>query len=243
MVTRHVEFQRLHNFRDLGGYAAVDGRTVRWGLLYRSDSLGKLDGQDWEKFLALGVRTVIDLRYHWEIAAKGRVPEFAGLDYHNFSIEHRSYDQAGLDSSLDPAVYLADRYAEVALDGVKELRQTLETIAGQPAPVVFHCASGKDRTGIVAALVLSLLGVSEDDIIADFALTGLATDRLVADFLAANPTRTQLWSGYGQAPAELMRRFLADLTARHGSVRGYAVNELGVDEALLAKLRATYLTR
>ncbi len=77
-MARHVAFDRLHNFRDVGGYAGAGGATVRWGRLYRSDSLGKLRGADWERFRALGIRTVIDLRYPWEIAAKGRLPEGAG---------------------------------------------------------------------------------------------------------------------------------------------------------------------
>jgi protein-tyrosine phosphatase len=241
-MTRHVAFERLHNFRDLGGYHAHDGRTVRWGVLYRSDSLGKLDGDDWDRFLALGVRTVIDLRYPWEISARGRVPDSDGLAYVNLSVEHRPYDQAEIDPEVDPWRYLADRYAEVALDGVKELGQALEVIARADGPLVFHCASGKDRTGLLAALVLSLLGISEDQIGEDFALTELATDRLIADWRAANPQRTLRWPGFGRAPAEVIRLFLADLTVRHGSVHRYAIERLGVTEELIAKLRDRLLT-
>jgi protein-tyrosine phosphatase len=168
---RHIQFEHLHNFRDLGGYRTQDGRTVGWGRVYRSDSLAKLRGADWDRFLDLGVRTVIDLRYPWEIAAKGRVPEDDALAYLNLSVEHRPYDQAEIDPEVDPWRYLADRYAEVALDGAEELRRALEVIACGDGPVVFHCASGKDRTGLLAALVLALVGVAEDDIVADFALT------------------------------------------------------------------------
>lgn len=235
-MTRHVDFERLHNFRDLGGYRTRDGRTVRWGRLYRSDSLAKLQGADWDRFRGLGVRTVIDLRYPWEIDAKGRVPEAAGLAYVNLSVEHRPYDQAEIDPDLDPWRFLADRYMEVALDGAEELRQALDVIASEDAPQVFHCASGKDRTGLLAGLVLALLGVDEDDIAVDFALTELATDRLIADWQAAHPTRTLRWPGYGRAPQDVMRLFLSDLTATHGSVHGYAVKHLGVDEALIARL-------
>jgi hypothetical protein len=66
-----VRFERLHNFRDLGGYPAADGRQVRWGQLW-SDSLGKLGGQDAARFGSLGVRTVIDLRYPREIGPRPR---------------------------------------------------------------------------------------------------------------------------------------------------------------------------
>ncbi|MGW6267594.1 tyrosine-protein phosphatase [Streptomyces sp. NPDC055060] len=240
-MRRHMGFERLHNFRDLGGYRTVEGRTVRWGRLYRSDSLGKLEGADWDRFLALRIRTVIDLRYPWEIEAKGRVPEAEGLTYVNLSVEHRPYDQAEIDPGLDPWRYLADRYAEVALDGAEELHQALEVIASGSDPQVFHCASGKDRTGLLAALVLSLLGVDEDTIAADFALTELATDRLIADWKAAHPDRPLNWPGYGRAPEEIMRLFLADLTATYGSTRDYAVKQLGVDDALIDRLRTHLL--
>lgn len=236
-----MDFERLHNFRDLGGYRTQDGRTVRWERLYRSDSLAKLQGADHERFLALGIRTVIDLRYPWEIEAKGRVPASDGLVYVNLSVEHRPYDQAEIDPALDPWRFLADRYAEVALDGAVELKQALETIASEDSPQVFHCASGKDRTGLLAGLVLALLGVDEDVIAADFALTELATERLRADWQAANPGRTMKWPGYGRAPQEIMRLFLSDLKAGHGSVHAYAIGHLGIDEALISRLRERLL--
>ncbi|WP_283136620.1 tyrosine-protein phosphatase [Rhizohabitans arisaemae] len=240
-MTRHIVFSRLHNFRDLGGYHTHDGRSVRWGWLYRSDSLGKLHGEDWERFLALGVGTVIDLRYPWEIERAGRVPESDGLDYHNLSVEHRPYRQEALGADVELGRFLAGKYAEVAADGVAELRRALEVIASAgDAPVVFHCASGKDRTGLLAALILSLLGVSEDDVVADFALTELATEGLVADWLAENG-RLPRWPGFGRAPAEIMRLFLVGLAAEHGSVHGYARDRLGVDEELINTLKKRLL--
>ncbi|MFJ2861906.1 tyrosine-protein phosphatase [Kitasatospora sp. NPDC087314] len=243
MTTRHLTFERLHNFRDLGGYPAADGRSVRWGLLYRSDSLGKITSPaGLDRLQALGVRTVIDLRYPWEIAAKGRVPDFDGLAYHNLSIEHRPYDQAEIDPDVDPWRYLADRFAEVAEDGVKEIREALDVITAAEEPLAFHCASGKDRTGLVAALVLTLLGVHEDDIAADFALTELATPHFIAEWHAAHPGRTLRWPGYGRAPETVIRLALADLATRYGSVEGYVTGTLGVDRDQLAALRARLLT-
>jgi protein-tyrosine phosphatase len=244
METRHIAFDRLHNFRDLGGYRTVEGRVVSWGRLYRADSLAKLTdpGVDRDRFLALGVRTVIDLRHPWEIEHWGRVPDFDGLSFHNLSIEHRPYDQAQLGPETAVAPFLAERYAELAEDGVEELRWALEIIASNGSgPLVFHCAAGKDRTGLLAALVLSLLGVGEDDIAADYALTGLATDRLIADWRAANPGQSLQWHGYGQAPAEAMRLTLARLTVRYGSLRGYATTRLGADETLTGALRERLL--
>ncbi|MFH7594229.1 tyrosine-protein phosphatase [Streptomyces racemochromogenes] len=240
---RHVPFTRLHNFRDLGGYRCADGRTTAWGRLYRADSLGKLEGaaEDWERFLGLGIRTVIDLRYPWEIEARGRIPEPERFTYANLSIEHRPYDQAAIDPSLDPWRYLADRFAEVAEDGTEEIRGAIELIADGPGPAVFHCTSGKDRTGLLAALVLTLLGVDEEQVLADFALTELATERLTADWRAGHPDRTLLWPSYGRAPATVMALVLADLTSRYGSPSGYLADTVGITPATTARLRERLL--
>ncbi|MFJ3580888.1 tyrosine-protein phosphatase [Streptomyces sp. NPDC090127] len=243
-MRRHLPFDHLHNFRDLGGYRTADGATVRWNVLYRSDSLAKLRGPDLGRFRALGVRTVIDLRYPWEIDAKGRLPEGPETDgtaWHNLSIEHRPYDQAEIDPALDPWRYLADRFAEVAADGAAELREALEVVAAADGPLVFHCASGKDRTGLLAALLLGLLDVSDEQILDDFALTELATARLVADWHAAHPGRELRWPGYGRAPAEIMRLVLADLRAGYGSVYGYVTGHVGLDPAVVDALRERLL--
>lgn len=240
MVNRHIQFERLHNFRDLGGYRAEDGQ-VRWGQLFRSDSLGKLVDDDLARFRELGITTVIDLRYPWEVDAKGRVPHHESLTYHNLSIEHRPYDQAALGPEIEIGPYLADRFVEVADDGVEEIRQALEVIADADGPTVFHCAAGKDRTGLLAALVLILLGVSDEQIIEDFALTERATERFISDWHTAYPGKELTWPGYGRAPAEVMRLFLDALAAEHGSVRGYTTDVLGVDDNLIAALRRNLL--
>ncbi|MBZ4320488.1 tyrosine-protein phosphatase [Streptomyces huiliensis] len=245
-MDRHLTFERLHNFRDLGGYPTRDGATVRWGRLYRSDSLGKLAGADLDRFLALGVGTVIDLRYPWEIDAAGRAPEHPSYTWHNLSVEHRPYDQAALGPDVAPGPYLAERYLEVAHDGAAELRRALDVIAGagdgpEPGAVVFHCASGKDRTGLLAALVLTLLDVEQDVVVEDFTLTERATARLVADWRAGHPGRELAWPAYGTAPADVMSLFLDGLARRHGSVSGYAEKVLGVDDALVAALRRNLL--
>lgn len=240
-VDRHVSFDALYNFRDLGGYRTTDGRTVGWGQLYRSDSLSKIHGADWERFVALGVRTVIDLRFPWEIARSGRVPHRPGLSYHNLSIQREPYDQARLGPEIEPARYLADRYLEVARDGADELRRALQIIADDTGPLVFHCHSGKDRTGLLAMLVLALLDVGEDDIVADFALTELAAERQIAEWHAGYPGRTLAWPAYGRAPADVMRVFMADLADRYGSVRDYAFEQVGVNEELVEALRRQLL--
>jgi protein-tyrosine phosphatase len=86
------------------------------------------------------------------------------------------------------------------------------------------------------------VGVSEADIVADFALTSLAAERVLADFLARYPDRTYTWPDYGKAPEAVMEVFLADLKAKHGTVHGYVTDVLGVDETVIAALRLHLLT-
>ncbi|MFE0508370.1 GNAT family N-acetyltransferase [Streptomyces sp. NPDC058964] len=246
-MDRHITFDRLHNFRDLGGYPTPDGRhRIRPGLLYRADSLGKLaEGtQDWDRFLSLGIGTVLDLRRPGEADARGRVPVHPSLTYHNLSIEHRPHDQPSQSPDVAPGPYLSERYMEVAQDGTKELARALELIAESAAaatPLVFHCASGKDRTGQLAALVLTLLGVDEPTIVEDFTLTELATPALLSDW-RRDEGGTPAWPAFGRAPAEAMRLFLAAMKARYGSVESYVTDALGLDaKALSESLRASLL--
>ncbi|WP_043457628.1 tyrosine-protein phosphatase [Streptomyces fulvoviolaceus] len=246
-MDRHVPFSDLHNFRDLGGCTTPDGHRVRPGHLYRADSLGKLrpDTPDWDHFLSLGIRTVIDLRHPWEADGHGRIPSHPSFTYHNLSIEHRPYNQAALTSDVDPGPYLAERYTEVAEDGTKEIRRALELIAQAAdanVPLVFHCASGKDRTGQLAALVLGLLNVPTSTIIEDYTLTELAAPALLADWIARHDGRPPAWPSFGRAPASAMRLFLEALTRRYGSIEGYVTEALDLDAgALSATLRANLL--
>ncbi|ELS55436.1 tyrosine-protein phosphatase [Streptomyces viridochromogenes] len=246
-MDRHIRFEALHNFRDLGGWTTTDGHRVRPGRLYRTDSLGKLtqDTPDWSRFLSLGVRTVVDLRYPWEIEDQGRVPDHPSFTYHNLSIEHRPYNQAALAPDVELGPYLAERYLEMARDGTREIRGALELVAEaaeSDTPLAFHCASGKDRTGLLAALVLGLLGVPEATIIEDFTLTDRAAPALLADWKARNNGRAPAWPGFGRAPEAVMRLFLAALTDRYGSIEGYVSEALSVDPRPLSKaLRATLL--
>ncbi len=246
-VERIIEFERLLNVRDLGGLRTEDGRTVRSGLLYRADALSKLNGagpDDLQRFAKLDLRTVIDLRYPWEIERKGRVPGADALDWHNLSIEHHPYDQS-MDKPGQPSDrFFADRYAETAFDGKVEIRAALELIADvDSAPLAFHCKSGKDRTGIIAALILTLMGVPEAQIVEDYALTEEVRPRFLAEWESQNRigAASPLHSHAFRAPARAMELFLLELARDYGSVRGY-IAATGADvPALTAALRDRYL--
>src|SRR4051812_1374897 len=185
---RNLGFSRTYNFRDVGGYSGLDGRTVRWRRLFRSDALHRLTEDDADDFAELGIRTVIDLRRPFEIEKYGRVAERYGLDYRNLVLEHVDWEDVEHSPDVRHERWLADRYLNFAEDGREGILASLRVIADPgAAPVIVHCMAGKDRTGTVCALTLSLLGVSDADITADYALTTAAMEPLTAYLQTKHP--------------------------------------------------------
>jgi protein tyrosine/serine phosphatase len=247
-VERVVPFSTVFNFRDLGGYPAAGGRTVRWGRLYRSDGLHRLTEDDFEDFAGLGVRTVIDLRRPDELDADGRVAESLGLDYRHLNFHADMWPQHTLTPAQMPR-YLADRYADMAeggLTGKNAVAASLRAVAdADAAPLVFHCAAGKDRTGVLAALTLSLVGVDDEDIATDYALSA-ESERRFREWRRALSTAQPDEDGHSTAwtvnpcPREAMHLFLTELRERHGSVEAY-VRRAGISHAEVEKLRGHLL--
>jgi protein-tyrosine phosphatase len=235
----------LFNFRDLGGHRTADGQTVRYGRLYRSDSLHRLSGAECEQLCGIGVRTVIDLRRPYEVDRDGRVPHTPGLAYHNIHPVHREWDAALYRPESGPARYLADRYLDMAEEGAQGLGEALRMIADpRHAPLVIHCFAGKDRTGVLSALTLSLLGVGDEDIAADYALSERAQTALTAALRADLPdlaVAKQVPIQFVACPPEAMLLFLTELRGRFGSVAAFAAHA-GVGDGHVASLRAHLLT-
>lgn len=239
-MRREFSFSRVFNFRDVGGYRAAGGRTVRWRRLFRSDTLSGLTEADRSEFAALGVRTVVDLRRSREIERQGMVPQWDGLIRHGIAPEHREWHHTPYQDGTDASRYLADRYRDMAEEGAAGLAAVLGVLADErAAPVVVHCVAGKDRTGVICALTLSLLGVADADIDADYARSTANNARFVAWAQANGQPELQVLPWF-QSPAGTMLRFLAELRDRHGSVERY-LTAAGLAPAQIAALRTHLL--
>jgi protein-tyrosine phosphatase len=178
---RLLSFEACFNFRDLGGYPTKDGRASRWGRLFRSDTLHRLTDQDVAAFADLGLRTVIDMRTATELEDHGtlrqdgrdtldwyHVPLFDGV----MRLRARTEEELALmEAARSEQAVPGEAYLRMLGDGAG-VGRVFDLLAGEGAlPAVFHCTSGKDRTGMIAALTLDLLGVDADVIAADYVLT------------------------------------------------------------------------
>lgn len=194
-MDRYIPLEGTFNFRDIGGFDTADGRQVRTGMLFRSDALYRLSDQDLKTLQEMGLRTVVDFRSPSEAAAHpNRLPEGVKtvvLAPHaelaaQASASHGD-DEAKVNKMVEQAKTAEGReYFNNNLDsmegqmrsfvtgesGIKAYSALLHLLLEPDAPpLVFHCKGGKDRTGWAAALILSLLGVSRDEIVADYLKT------------------------------------------------------------------------
>jgi protein-tyrosine phosphatase len=156
------------NFRDLGGYPVADGRTVRWRKIFRSDGLDTLSPADLAHLVdELGLASVIDLRSGDEVESVGRGPlGETRLAFHHIPIldeTRRLFERA------QAGLTISDLYAQMAERAGDRFVAALRVVAATDSPLVFHCAAGKDRTGMLGALLLDLLGVADQHIADDYA--------------------------------------------------------------------------
>jgi protein-tyrosine phosphatase len=243
-LDRSVPFDLVFNVRDLGGLPTADGRSVRRGLLYRADGVQRLAGADLDRARVLGLRTVIDLRTLGEIEQGGRFPvEHYPVEWHSLPIIERLWSEDDLIATTGAAEFLHDRYVDMLDEGAASLARIVEVVASGTT-TLFHCAAGKDRTGVTAAVLLGLLGVPGEEIAADYHATAGAMAAFVewlrVEYPDAVDAMTSQPAEYLEAPMEAMTAFLATVDERYGSIEGYVAG-LGVAPATVDQLRAVLI--
>jgi protein-tyrosine phosphatase len=223
-----------YNFRDLGGYPVADGRSTRWGRLYRSDTLHELTDEDLEVLRGIGLVSVIDLRTPTEVQRSGRgVLGCEPIRYVNLSV----LPQEGGERQATPAtrlVEVAERYLSYLDVGKDSLVESFRLMSDPGSyPLVFHCQAGKDRTGVMAALVLSCIGVERRAIVDDYVLTATRMD-LIIGRLRRDPhfadRMDELPASVFAVEASTMERFLDGLEEQFGGARAWALGA-GISES------------
>lgn len=254
--SRVLPLRAVHNFRDYGGYPGADGRMIRRGQLWRSAQHGDGTAADLAAIAGLGIRTVIDLRGPSEREAKPcvRAPGFApqvfahpeetaGLALHTEAAD-------GVVTAAEARAAMLRLYEGIAFrpNLIPMLRCLFLVLERAEGPSLVHCVAGKDRTGFAVALVQHALGAGREDILGDYELTNQAGN--IEARIAAGAT--QIRERHGAIDEATMRTLmgverdylvtaLAAVEARHGSLDGYLEAVLGVDRAMVGRLREHYL--
>jgi protein-tyrosine phosphatase len=234
---RVIRFDGATNFRDLGGYATVDGGVTRWGCLYRSDSLHRFSAGDLEVLDALGVGTVYDLRRDDERDRDPGPRQCVPMVVPS----QRVADAGALATREDGERWLLADYLRMLARGGDVFATLLTRLAdADHGPAVFHCYSGKDRTGMVAVLLLLALGVDRETVLDDYDLTnrhrGVEHVQHVVDLFVAEGTVRAVAEGMLSAPRWAMAEALDHLDDVHGGALSY-LGQHGAGPDVVARLR------
>jgi protein-tyrosine phosphatase len=243
MTERALAWDACVNVRDLGGFGTEDGGRTRHGAVVRADSTARLSDEGWRALVDHGIRRIVDLRFDDEREADP--PPALDVEVVHVSLlgEEREPDYwRFIDArvaSLPPQEYLAWSYPEFLGRFRDRFAVALRAVADAPeGGVLVHCLGGKDRTGLVCALLLRNAGVSEEDVIADYALSEQNLAEVHEQWVRAAATAEErdFRAKLGFAPASVMRHVLDELDRTYGGVRGY-LEAIGLDAGEIEYLR------
>jgi protein tyrosine/serine phosphatase len=258
-MTRHIRLESVENFRDYGDYPTASGRRLRAGRLYRSASHGRATDADLAVIEGLNLAVIVDLRRPGE---RERDPARRPAGFKGQVIQNDMGESAGDDPwwtfvkscDLSEAAfrgYLLDYYraAPFAERHVDLFARYFRALAEAEDPVLIHCAAGKDRTGVLAALTHRLAGVHDDDIAEDYLLTNnlermAARAPMIAEMIAKETGRTPTDAAVRAAigvEAEYLAEAFRVIDAEHGGVDAYLERVLGVDAPLRTKVEERLL--
>ena len=250
------------NFRDLGGYATEDGRSVKWGTVYRSGVMDGLTDADYDYLSGLGISVVCDFRASRERADEPTNWRAGEIEYITFEDPSAEDDmsQAFASVLMSPDV-TGEQVRETFISAYRSMPDTyapaytemFDQLANGSLPLAFNCSAGKDRTGVAAALLLSALGVPRETVVEDYAMSEQVVD-FMAEFEVGlgEVDPDSPYAFLAQLPPDVIRPLmrtepayieasLDTIEAEHGSVIAFIQSELGVDDSELARIRERLL--
>ena len=243
--SRTLSLTGASNFRDLGGYPGLDGRTVRWRRLFRSDHLAALTPQDAQVLAGVGLTRSVDFRGLVESAAQSyALPQ---VRYHALPIEPtvvqraKEMTLAGKQMTAGIAVGLMqDTYRAFVANNAQQYAELFEHLLEDDAPLVFHCTAGKDRTGFAAALILMTLGVPRSVVMEDYLLTNALYRRPAAiNNGAPEEVLNVLW----RVQEAFLDAALQCVDQDFGGPERYLAQQLHLSPAAHERLKARYLVQ
>jgi len=252
--SRRIQLSGTKNFRDLGGYPTVDGKFIRWGVLYRSDSLHKLTKKDLQKLASLKLSHVFDFRSENEVAqepdrlVKGiKLIRLPMLDASTKIWHEQRNDMVKNMKTLNPPEFLRATNSELATKFTPEYKIFYqELLKSKGDPILFHCAAGKDRTGFAAATLLRILGVSHDIVLQDYLLTNrYFLDSFKLSLFIGTVLKGRKFingiRGFMIADKSYLNAAFEALEEEYGSFENYVHDGLGLTNQDIVLLKKYYL--
>lgn len=256
-ATRHVETNHYYNFRDLGGYNTKYDRKVKYGLLYRSSFFYKIEADQLHILKAISPKTIIDLRSSHEVKTKP-----------NYKLDNCKYVNVKQTEKFEkpirwflihlvrlvfskeyPINYMKWNYRAIAKSYL-QTKKVFEEILAAKTPIIFHCSSGKDRTGIISYLLLHILGVNDKDAFYDYMLSNKYRSRYdamkidnVYDYAILSKKRKEYMRKFYTVEEEYFNMFNEYVNKKYGSLELYITNQLGLSEKKQEKLRLMFLEK
>ena len=229
-MLRHIPLGGMYNLRDLGGYPVPGGGETAWERLLRGDNPEHLTEEDIRWLLERDITTVVDLRSEVEAGSKAdQLSKTNGFDYFNCPLLEADR-MPNLEENVGAGYFRV-------LEGRERMVCALKAVAAAPGGVLFHCTAGKDRTGLMAALLLGLVGVDRADILADYQVS----ETYLADVIRQIRVKVPDLSAFaGASKAEYLSDCLVQLEKTYGSIPGY-LQVIGLTEGELAALRRKLL--
>ena len=242
-----IDVPGAHNVRDLGGYRGADGKTVRYGRVYRSSSLAKATPEGLSRLRSKGVTLVIDFRTSSEIRQEGQDKLPSGAKRQKAPVNF--VELAGILStpSLNPAVTAMNRsYRRMVTDAKARaaFARTFRSVAKAKSPVLFHCTSGKDRTGVMAAILLLSVGVDKATVYRDYLRSNDelgSYNQEIIDYLEREDVDSRLVKPALEARRSYLDAWFSEIKKRYGGFDAFLRKGLGIKPAEKTALRKRLL--
>ncbi|MCG8413758.1 MAG: tyrosine-protein phosphatase [Pseudomonadales bacterium] len=253
VAPRLLPLQGGRNFRDIGGYSTTDGRTVKWGQVFRSGVMHGITDADYRFLDQLEVGTIVDFRSTDERAVEPTNWRAGDADYiaRDYVDEGANDLFASMMSGDATATVMRSQmsklYHEIAYQQAPAYTVMFDELAGTSDTFAYNCSAGKDRAGIATALILTVLGVNRDEIIHDYSLSDDYVDYM-AEFTSEDAESNPNFAVLSQIPRELLAPLMASypeyieaafehLESEHGSVMNFIQSELKVTDEEVAAIR------
>jgi protein-tyrosine phosphatase len=250
---RLVHLEGALNFRDLGGYETNTGKRVKWGKVFRADSLAKITKRDHLLLNQLGLKTVCDFRGKAEVErSPDNLPDDGSVALLYLPVASHNFDTVSALERLQKGDtgWLTDSFMRDGyITNIDQYAQTWGAVMNYLAlpenrSLAFHCTAGKDRTGTCAAILLLLLGVSEEAIIQDHALSNVFLaeflEKLFAYFKTLGVKREKI-SSYLTAPKDAIIALLDHIRDKYDTAENYLISMAGVDPGTIRSIRRDLL--